>query len=201
MRHELPLEVMDPLLFVARDAAVYVMTSQLEAARIARVLPDAEVVTTAELGFYDLVDGGRSANEAELETAVRALRGWSVDGAVVPPDLPVAVADRLRAEGVAIQVDGPVVDERRRVKTRAELAGIRRAQRAAEAGMAAAEGLIRGAQPSDGRLLHGAEQLTAERVREAVRAACAAAGAPAPPDILVTSALSGGGHDPGSGPL
>src|SRR3954467_11016819 len=28
-----------------------------------------------------------------------------------------------------------------------------------------------------------------------------AAGPPAPPDIMVTSALSGGGHDPGSGPL
>ena len=38
-------------------------------------------------------------------------------------------------------------------------------------------------------------------VRAAVRAACAAEGAPAPPDIMVTSALSGGGHDPGSGPL
>ena len=31
--------------------------------------------------------------------------------------------------------------------------------------------------------------------------ACAEAGAPAPPDVLVSSALSGGGHDPGSGPL
>ena len=201
LRHEVPLEIMDPLLFVARDGRTLVMTSQLEAPRLSRALPDGEVVTTAELGFYDLVHEGMSADEAELETAVRALRRWGIESAVVPPDLPVAVADRLRAEGVAIDVDGQTVDARRRVKTPAELAGIRRAQRAAEAGMAAAEELIRGAARSDGRLHHGDGPLTAERVREAIRGACASAGAPAPPDILVTSALSGGGHDPGSGPL
>jgi Xaa-Pro aminopeptidase len=49
--------------------------------------------------------------------------------------------------------------------------------------------------------VHGGEPLTAEAVRAAIRAACASQGAPAPPDIMVTSALSGGGHDPGSGPL
>ena len=39
-------------------------------------------------------------------------------------------------------------------------------------------------------------------MRAAVRKACADAGAPAPPDIMVVSALlEGGGHDPGFGPL
>jgi Xaa-Pro aminopeptidase len=45
------------------------------------------------------------------------------------------------------------------------------------------------------------EPLTAEDVRGALRAACAAEGAPAPADALVTTAWSGGGHDPGAGPL
>ena len=113
----------------------------------------------------------------------------------------MAVADRLRAEGIAVTVDGPAVEARRRVKSPAELAGIRRAQRAAEAGMAAAEELIRGAEREGGRLHRDGEPLTAEQVRAAIRAACAALGAPAPPGIMVVSALSGGGHDPGSGPL
>ena len=140
-------------------------------------------------------------DQAELETVVRALRRWGIEDAVVPADLPVAVADRLRAEGIAVTVDGPAVEARRRVKSPAELAGIRRAQRAAEAGMAAAEELIRGAAREGGRLLRDGEPLTAEQVRAAIRAACAALGAPAPPGIMVVSALSGGGHDPGSGPL
>jgi Xaa-Pro aminopeptidase len=124
-----------------------------------------------------------------------------VTDAIVAPDLWLALADRLREAGIALTVDAPAIDGRRRVKTPDEMAGILRAQRAAEAGMAAGEELIRSADRRDGRLFHGGEQLTAETVRDAIRAACAANGAPAPPDIMVTSAGSGGGHDPGSGPL
>jgi Xaa-Pro aminopeptidase len=201
MRHEVPLEIVDPFLFVTHDGAVLVLTTSLEATRLAGVLPDAEFVTAEELGYFDLVRQGRSAEEAEYETAVRAVRRWGIADAIVPPDLPVAVADRLRAAGIAIDVDGRTVNARRRVKTPEELAGIRRAQRAAEAGMAAAEELIRGAGRSGGLLQHDGEPLTAEAVRAAIRAACAAAGAPTPANILVNSPLSGGGHEPGSGPL
>jgi Xaa-Pro aminopeptidase len=201
LRHEVPLQVLDPLLFVARDGGSSVMTTSLDAARIARELPAAEVVTADELGFHELVEQGMTGEQAELETTVRALRRWGIEAAVVPPDLPVAVADRLRGEGIAIDVDARAVHARRRVKTPAELAGIQRAQRAAEAGMSVAEELIRNTERSGGRLQRDGEPLTAEQVRGAIRAACAAAGAPAPVDIIVSSALSGGGHDPGSGPL
>jgi Xaa-Pro aminopeptidase len=201
IRHEVPLEILDPLLFVARDGDAFVMTSSLDSARVARVLPDADVLTADELGFHELVEEGMAGEEAEHETAVRALQRWGVEDAVVPPDLPVALADRLRAEGIAVEIDARAVSARRRVKTSAELAGILRAQRAAEAGLAAAEELIRSAERSDGRLHRDGEPLTAEQVRGAIRAACAAAGAPAPVDIIVGSALSGGGHDPGAGPL
>lgn len=201
MRHEVPLEILDPFLFVERDGQAFVLTNQLERAKIAAVLPDARLALIDELGLFDLVEEGFSRRDAELEVAVRALAQWGVDAAAVPADLPVGLADRLRAAGVQLTVDAPTLEARRRVKTAAELAGIRRAQRAAEAGMAAAERLIRGAERAGGRLRHDGEELTAEIVRDAVRAACAAVGCPAPPDIMVVSALSGGGHDPGSGPL
>ena len=187
LRHEVPLEITDPFLFVARDGRAHVLTSALESARIAEALPGVELALFEQLGFYELLED-MPYEEAELETAVRALRSWGVEDAVVPPDLPVAVADRLRGAGFGIAVDVRAVAARRRVKTPAELAGIRRAQRAAEAGMAAAEELIRGGEP-----------LTAEQVRAAIRATCAEAGAPAPRDIIVAS--GGGGHEPGSGPL
>jgi Xaa-Pro aminopeptidase len=201
LRHEVPLEIVDPFLFVARDERVFVLTNSLEAERISKLLPDAELLLIDELGFYELMKDGMSPDEAELETATRAVGRWGVRDAIVPGDLPVAVADRLRDAGISIDVDATTVEARRRVKNPAELAGIRRAQRAAEAGMAAAEALIRGADREGGRLLNDGELLTAETVRSEIRAACAAAGAPAPSDIMVVSALSGGGHDPGSGPL
>jgi Xaa-Pro aminopeptidase len=201
IRHEVPLEIIDPFMFVERDGQAFVLTNQLERNRIAEVLPGARIALIDELGIFDLIEGGMARRDAELEVAVRALAEWGVDAAAVPPDLPVGVADRLRAAGVELTVDPVMLEGRRRVKTAAEVVGIRRAQRAAEAGMAAAEQLIRGAERADRRLHHDGEQLTAETVRDAVRAACAALGAPAPPAIMVVSALSGGGHDPGSGPL
>jgi Xaa-Pro aminopeptidase len=202
VRHEVPVEIVDPLLFVAHDGKRRVLTSSLEAARIGDAVPGVELLLFEELGYFELLEEGKPYEEAELEIVVRALKEWGVEGAAVPADLPVAVADRLRDEGIAIEVDVRAVHARRRVKTPAELAGIRRAQRAAEAGMATAEELIRGAARSGGRLRHDGEPLTAEQVRAAIRATCAAAGAPAPPTIMVVSALTaGGGHDPGSGPL
>ncbi len=201
LRHEVPLEILDPFLFVARDDQAFVLSNSLEAERIARALPQASLLGTDELGLYELVANGMPREEAELTTAIRALRTWGIEQAVVPSDLPVAVADGIRAAGIQIDVDGHLVEQRRRVKTAPELAGIRRAQRAAEAGMAAGQELIHGAERDGGRLLYGGEPLTAERVRASIRSACAAVACPAPPDIMVVSLLSGGGHDPGSGPL
>ncbi len=201
LRHEVPLDIIDPLLLAIRDGRASILTSSLEAARLAEALPDAELVLLDELGFYELLADGVHRDEAELETVLRAVRRWEIEHALVAPDLPVAVADKLRGAGVRIDVDAKAVEARRRAKTAAELEGIRRAQRAAERGMAAAEGLIRGATASDGLLQHDGKPLTAEIVRDAIRAECAAAGAPAPPDIMVVCLFSGGGHDPGSGPL
>jgi Xaa-Pro aminopeptidase len=201
VRHEVPLEIVDPLLVVVQDGRTSILTSLLESARIADALPDADVVLGEELGFFEMLVDGRPREEAELEIALRAVQRWGIERAAVPADLPVALADKLRGAGIAIEVDGKAVEARRRVKTRAELEGVRRAQRAAERGMAAAEALIRGATAADGLLQHDGRPLTAETVRAAARAECAAAGAPAPPDIMVVSLFAGGGHDPGSGPL
>ena len=177
------------------------LTSSLETARIAEVLPDAELLTLDGLGLFDLVEAGMPRDEAELETAVRALQRWEIEDATVPPDLPVALADRLRQEGIAITVDGRTVEARRRVKSPAELAGIRRAQRAAEAGMAAAEALIRGAD-ADGRsalprwsAAHGRAGACGDPHGMRCHGRAGAAG-----DHGRLGAL-GGGHDPGSGPL
>jgi Xaa-Pro aminopeptidase len=201
LRHEVPVVIGDPFLYLESGGKVTILTSGLERDRLARALPDAELLLGNELGFLELLHSGVTRHAAELEIVVRAVRTTGVTEAFVPPELPIAVADRLRAEGVELTVDHQIFEVRRRVKTAAELEGIRRAQRSAEAGMAAAADLLRSAERSGGRLALDGEPLTAERVRDAIRRACAAFGAPAPPDIMITSLLSGGGHDPGSGPL
>ncbi len=201
VRHEVGLEIIDPLLLAVRNGHTSILTSSLESARLADAVPNAELVLLDELGFYDMLADGTPRHEAELEAVLRAVQRWGIEEAVVPADLPVAVADKLRDAGVRIDVDPKAVEQRRRRKTAGELEGIRRAQHAAERGMAVAERLIHGATDGDGLLQHDGEPLTAEAVRDAIRAECAAAGAPAPPDIMVVSLFAGGGHDPGSGPL
>jgi Xaa-Pro aminopeptidase len=201
LRHEIPLEVIDPFTYVEADGRAVVMTNALERERIAGVRPDAELVGIEELGLFELLKGGMPRDDAELEIISRFVARAGLTSTRVPPDFPLAVADRLRADGVELVVDRGEFTGRRRAKTARELEGIRRAQRAAEAGMAAAAELLRAAGTEHGRLVLDGAELSAERVRTAIRDACAAAGAPAPPDIMVVSALSGGGHDPGSGPL
>ena len=78
VRHEIPLEIMDPLLFVARDDAALVLTSSLESARIARALPQAELLMIDELGFFELLEQGMPRDQVELEVALRALRAWGM---------------------------------------------------------------------------------------------------------------------------
>ena len=43
LRHEVPLEIVDPFLYVARDNEAFVLTSALEVARIQAVMPRATV--------------------------------------------------------------------------------------------------------------------------------------------------------------
>jgi Xaa-Pro aminopeptidase len=201
LRHEIPLEIIDPLLHVRDGDRVLIMTSHLERARIAAALPDAEIALVDRLGLYDLVQDGMSRDDAELEVARRALREWGIERGVVPMEFPLGLADLLRGDGIELSVDEPAFKARRRAKTAAQMEGIRRACRAAEAGMAAGRDAILSAEQRDGVLHRDGEVLTAEAVRDDIRAACAAAGAPAPPDIMVVSLNSSGGHDPGSGPL
>ena len=86
--------------------------------------------------------------------------------------MPVAIADRLRSDGIVLHPDHQAVAARRRVKSAAEMAGIRRAQVAAEAGMRAAAELLRRAAPDGDRLALDGEVVTAESVRAALREAC-----------------------------
>jgi Xaa-Pro aminopeptidase len=202
VRHEIPIAIIDSLLFAEVDGRKYVLTTHLEDGRVKRVLPDAEVLDYFELGYKELVARGMSFADAGREVEARAVRQIGIEEAVVPGDFPLALGDRLRADGVVVTVDDAAVELRRRAKTPAELDGIRAAQRAAEAGMIAAGELLARAQPAaDGHLQIDGKPLLADDVRATLRSACAEHGAPCPPDVIVASVWQGDGHEPGSGKL
>ena len=108
--------------------------------------------------------------------------------ASVPPDFPLETAEYLRAGGVDLRVDRPLFADRRRVKTPAELAGIRRATRAAEAGLAAARDAVR-------------VGLTVEELRGIVRSAVEAEGSALGEFTVSRGPQTATGHGPGSGAI
>ncbi|MDX6535269.1 MAG: Xaa-Pro aminopeptidase [Gaiellales bacterium] len=201
MRHELPLSIGDPFLLGITGGRVHITVNSLERARVEAVAPNAVLHDIADLGFFELLRSGVRRQQLELELASRSAAAMGIREAVADPEMPVAVADRLRSDGIVLHPDGEAITARRRVKSAAELAGIRRAQAAAEAGMSAAAAMLHQAAPEGDRLVLGDEVLTAESVRAVLREACQSSGAPAPPDVIVGSVWSGYGHDPGSGAL
>ncbi len=201
LRHEIPLAIIDPLLFAEVDGRTYVLTSFLEAERVKRALPGVELLDYFELGYKDLVRDGMSLADASREVEARAVREIGLEEAMVPGDFPLGLADRLRQDGIVLTVDDAAVELRRRAKTPAELDGMRAAQRAAEAAMAAACELLARAEPAEDGLQLDGKPLLAEDVRATLRRVSAELGAPCPPDIIVASVWQGGGHERGGGPL
>jgi Xaa-Pro aminopeptidase len=161
-----------------------------------------ELHPSEEYGSDELIASGLSYPEVREEVVLRAVKGLGITSAVVPETFPLWLADRLRAEGVELTVDHDFFDGRRRIKSEAELAGIRRAQRAAEAGMDAARDLLRRAKDRNGGGLEvDGEPLTVERVKAAMAAAFAANGTTADDFIVAPGAQGAVGHDMGSGPI
>jgi Xaa-Pro aminopeptidase len=171
MRHEVPLAVPDPFLYAEHAGGRFAVVSSLEADRIREADPGIEVRPLEAFGMDELLTSGIPREQADMEVVVRACGELGIASAAVPATFPLELADHLRANGLELYADGELFTRRRRVKTEAELDGIRRAQRGAEAGMAVAREMLRSADRSNGVLTLEGEPLTCERIKIAVERA------------------------------
>lgn len=135
LRHEVPLGIPDPFLYAERDGVKHIAIGSMEIPRL-RQAGGFELHPSEEFGADELVAQGLSYPEIREQVAVRAVQALGTTSAFVPETFPLRMADLLRAVGVELTPNRDFFDARRRSKVPAELAGIRRAQRAAEAGMA-----------------------------------------------------------------
>jgi Xaa-Pro aminopeptidase len=168
------------------------MIGSLDADNVRAARPDIEIIAPESLGVDDLLADGMPYHRLGVELTLRACRELGVARANVPPGFPLDVADHLRPAGVELVPDHETFETRRRAKTDAELAGIRRAQQAAEAGMRAAAALI--ATAADG-------EVTCEQVRAAIEAELTAHGAVADAIMVAPGAQGAVGHELGEGPI
>jgi Xaa-Pro aminopeptidase len=200
MRHAVPLGVPDPFLYAENDGGRHVFVSSMEATRV-RELGLFDVHVPEELGYDELIASGLDSREIRAQLAVRAVAGLGLKRASVPESFPVWLADRLRDDGIELDVDQELFDDRRRAKTEAQLAGLRRAQRAAEAAMDTCRDLLRRAEIQSDELLLDGEPLTVERVKAEMSLVFAAHDTTADEYIVAPGAQGAVGHDMGSGPI
>jgi Xaa-Pro aminopeptidase len=202
LRHEIPASVVDPFLYGEHDGVAFAAVSALDAPTIAAARPDLRQLDLfVDLGLNDVIGSGINRDDALLEIRVRACQAMGVTRAAVPPAFPLATAERLRAAGIELYVDRELFATRRRNKTAAELAGIRRATAAAEAGLKAAAAALSAAEARDGVLDLDGEPLTCERVSAAVRTAVEERGAALATFSVTRGPQTATGHGPGSGPI
>jgi Xaa-Pro aminopeptidase len=199
LRHEVAVPIPDPFLYAERNGRRVVAIHSLEVPRVRGIGLD--VLSWDDLGWEELLDQGISREELYLHVAERACRSLEVVSAVVPPGFPVELADHLRGAGLELTVDREAFTRRRRVKNEAELEGIRRAQRAAEAAMDVARGLLRSADASGNVLMLDGEPLTCERVKQEIGEVFTAHDMAADELIVSHGGQSAIGHDMGSGPI
>jgi Xaa-Pro aminopeptidase len=190
LRHEVPIGIGDPFLYVETAGERHVVIGALELPRV-RELDGLRVHPNEEFGYDALGQSGLSREEALEEIALRAVQALGVGSATVPPDFPLELADRLRADGVELRPELEAFQQRRRSKSDSELEGMRRAQRAAEAGMRVAAELLRSADGS----------LTSERLKSAIAEKFLAHGCTFDEFIVSHGPQSAIGHHGGTGEI
>lgn len=190
LRHEVPVAVPDPFMYVERNGTRTAYVGSLEVPRLLGV-EGLETVPLEDLGLDTLIEQGLGWHQMTTELALRACRAAHVESALTPRDFPLEVADYLRANAIEVEAKGELFDERRRVKTAAELTGIRRSQRAAEQAMDAIRVRLREGGP-----------LTCEDLQTEAMRVFSEEGVMVNDVILVSAGpQTTVGHEPGQGPI
>ena len=200
MRHEVPVLVPDPFLYVEKDGKRYTASTSFEVERIAEA--GIEAHAWEKFGYDEMLEQGLPREQIVWQHInLNACREFGVEDAIVPRTFPVSVADHLRANGVNITPDAKFFSDRRRSKNEAEIAGIRRAQKAAEAGMGAAKEILARAEASNGSVTVDGEPLTSELLKGAIRRAFTEHGVSSDDFIVSHGAQTAIGHELGFGAI
>ncbi len=199
MRHEVPVPIPDPFLYLERDGTRHAVLTSFEVSRVEPIGVKAHPYE--EFGYDELIEQGLPRHQVLMETMVKAVQELGVAEAVVPYNFPLELADRLRAAGVELKPDRELFAQRRRVKNETELEGIRKAQRGTEAGMAAARDMLRAAEASNGVVMLEGEPLTSERIKARIIEVFNDHDLVSDEMIVAHGGQAASGHDMGSGPI
>lgn len=199
LRHAVKVAIGDPFVYAEVDGRRVAIVWSIEGDRIVEADPGIEIVPSESFTVEDILGEVDDVYEIWPAQCVRYVRSLGLRSAVVPETFPLAAADALRADGVELTVDQRLFDDRRRAKSPHHLEGIRVAQRAAEAGLAAVADALRRSEPgAGGRVLDG-EPLTCELLKALATDAFGRLGCRGDDLVVAHGAQAANGHDSGSG--
>jgi len=200
MRHEVPILVPDPFLYAEKEGKRYSVSTAFEVVRLAEI--GIEAHPWEDFGYDELIEQGLPRDEITwLHVNLNACRELGVEVATVPRSFPALTADHLRANGITLNPNYSFFADRRRVKNEAELEGIRRAQKAAEAGMGAAKAILGRAERSNGALTVDGKPLTTALIKAEIRRVFTEQGMTSEDLIVSHGAQTAIGHELGFGPI
>ena len=156
----------DPFVFLWTPSEKLMLAHNLEIDRardqacVNRVLPYAQYEKRAK----ERSQKRPNSNAVLLEL----LRALGLEKLQVPADFPLGTADFLRGKGIELVIAAEPLFPQRKIKDAAEIEDIRRAMRAAEAGMEMAIAGLRAAEVRDDVLFLNGAVLTSERLRRMV---------------------------------
>ncbi len=142
------------------------------------------------------------SHEGKSRTLAAFLAAHDVASVAVPAEFPVGTADGIRDRGIEVRADTDgVIGSIRATKHDEEIEHIRTTQRANEAAMAVAEGLLEAATVEDGILVLDGETVTAERVKREIEVELLEHDCALDETIVACGPDAADPHDRGSGPL
>ena len=156
----------DPFVFLWTPSEKLMLAHKLEIDRardqacVNRVLPYAQYEN-------QLKERGEERPNGKA-VLVELLRDLGLEKLQVPADFPLGTADFLWEEGIELAIAAEPLFPQRKIKDAVEIEGMRRAMRAAEAGIETAIEGLRAADVRDGILFLNGDVLTSERLRRMV---------------------------------
>lgn len=199
LRHRVPIETIDPFLFLATQGSETVVISALERPAI-EALDRYTVIVAEAMGRDALVQTLGSRHRADIALMRQAVIDTGITRAKVSGSFPLELARELEAEGVHLEIDNDLFSAARRQKTAVELAGVRRATAAAEKAIETVRETLQSAHTKTGSpLLLDGEPLTVERLKRLVYNVVGHFDMSLDSFILSHGPQTAIGHEPGTG--
>jgi len=205
LRYETGFEACDPFLWFQTDTLNAMVVSKLEYGRaVKQRRKDVQVFEYEKLrSFFNLPE--ETPPEKDRDDFTRMMdaivKGTNCRKWTVPECFPYGCVKHLLDLFLKVETVKPF-SPARSIKTAAEIEAVRQAERLAETGLAAADGILAEASiGADDVLFYHGEVLTAERLRGAINAAIAMAGGAATGTIAAPGPQGADPHQAGSGPV